>query len=756
MKPPIIGKLPVFASNRIWKSISLSLLAFSFSALLGACSEEKAETPVPDAAAPLQAEEPKTSFADHVKETTARMDGARIGAADSEPGNWLAHGRTYGEQRYSPLTEINDKTVGDLGLAWSFDTQTTRGLEASPIVIDGVMYTTGSWSTVFALNAKTGEQLWAFDPEVPREWAFNACCDVVNRGVAVWKGKVYLGTIDGRLIALDAADGSVTWEVMTIDQSRPYTITGAPRIVKDKVIIGNGGAEYGVRGYFTAYDAATGDQAWRFYTVPGNPEEPYEHPELEDAAKTWPLEGKYWEIGGGGTVWDSMAYDPELDLLYVGTGNGSPWSRFARSPGGGDNLFLSSILAIRPDSGELAWHYQTTPGDSWDYTATQHIILADMEIGGTLRKVLMQAPKNGFFYVLDRVSGELLSAKNYAVTTWASHVDMETGRPVELEDASMEHEVKVIFPSPLGGHNWHPMAYNPDTGLVYIPGREAYYAYANDKNFAWQPGAQNQGLDTEKIALFAEEAEAALAAGAEFPEQFGLLLAWDPVKQEKAWAIKMPVLINGGVLTTAGNLVFQGTGDGRFVAYAADTGVPLWAAPVQTGMIAPPVTYSVDGEQYVAIMVGWGGVGIATGGATLPTIPDSPISKFGNEGRLLVFKLGGGDLPVLAERDESIPKPPVMEASAATIHQGSERFIRYCAICHGAYAISSGVAPDLRRMSPETHEIFNEIVLNGLYKDNGMIGFSEWLSTDDADAIHAYLVDRANISRAAFPETAAE
>lgn len=690
------------------------------------------------------------SFADKIRETTDRMDGARIAAADSEPGNWLAHGRTYDEQRYSPLKLINEDNVGELGLAWSFDTNTTRGLEASPIVVDGVMYTTGSWSTVFALNAKTGEQLWSFDPEVPRPWGFNACCDVVNRGVAVWKGKVYVGTIDGRLIALDAVDGSLIWDVMTIDQTRPYTITGAPRIVKDKVIIGNGGAEYGVRGYFTAYDAATGEQVWRFYTVPGNPDEPFEHAELETAAKTWTTEGKYWEVGGGGTVWDSMAYDPELDLLYVGTGNGSPWSRYTRSPGGGDNLFLSSILAIRPDSGELAWHYQTTPGDTWDYTATQHIVLADMEFDGAERKILMQAPKNGFFYILDRVTGELLSAEPYVSMTWASHVDMETGRPVELAEASMEDELKLIFPSPLGGHNWHPMAYNPDTGLVYIPAREAFFAFANDKDWVWQPGSQNLGMDVKQIAAFAVEAEAAMAAGEEMPDQFGLLLAWDPVKQEKAWAIQMPNIVNGGVLTTAGNLVFHGTGDGRFVAYAADTGTPLWAAPVQTGMIAPPVTYSVDGEQYVAIMVGWGGVGIATGGATLPSIPDSQISKFGNEGRLLVFKLGGGDLPALAERDESIPVQPDMEASPEVVYHGSEKYIQYCSNCHGAYALSSGVAPDLKLMTPETHEAFNEIVLNGLYKDNGMIGFGKWLTEEDANAIHAYVVERSNITREAL------
>jgi len=364
----------------------------------------------------------------------ATVDGARIVAADSEPQNWLAHGRTYGEQRYSPLAQVNDGNVEKLGLAWSYATGTTRGLQASPIVVDGTMYTTGTWSVVWALDAKTGRELWKFDPEVPRAWGRYLCCDAVNRGVAVWKGAVYVGTIDGRLVSLDAKTGAKRWEVNTIDRSKPYSITGAPRVVKGKVLIGNGGGEYGVRGYFSAYDADTGKLAWRFYTVPGNPKDGFEHPELEQAVKTW--NGEWWVGGGGGTVWDSMAYDPELDTLYVGTGNGSPWARDIRSPGGGDNLYLSSILALNPDTGRLKWHYQVTPADNWDYTATQHIILADLSVGGKPRKVLMQAPKNGFFYVLDRVTGELLSADKYIPATWASHVDLKTGRPVETPEAN--------------------------------------------------------------------------------------------------------------------------------------------------------------------------------------------------------------------------------------------------------------------------------------------------------------------------------
>ncbi|HEX7375194.1 MAG TPA: PQQ-dependent dehydrogenase, methanol/ethanol family, partial [Steroidobacteraceae bacterium] len=427
----------------------------------------------------------------------ATVDGARIAGADREPQNWLSHGRTYGEQRYSPLAQINAGNAEQLGLAWSVPMGTYRGLEATPLVVDGVMYTTATWSVVHALDAATGRQLWTYDPQVPREWGRYGCCDAVNRGVAVWRGRVYVGTFDGRLIAIDAKTGRKRWEVNTIDRTKPYTITGAPRVVKGKVLIGNGGAEFGVRGYLSAYDASSGKLVWRFYTVPGNPKNGFENPELKAAAATW--HGEWWIGGGGGTVWDSMAYDPELDTLYVGTGNGSPWNRDIRSPGGGDNLYLSSILAMNPDTGRLKWHYQVTPGDSWDYTATQHIILADLTIDGKPRKVLMQAPKNGFFYVLDRVTGQLLSADKFAPVTWASSVDLKTGRPVETPEASYSRETRIIVPAAYGAHNWQPMAYNPRTGLVYIPAHQPMGVYSTPqevlktghytrRDMFWNPG----------------------------------------------------------------------------------------------------------------------------------------------------------------------------------------------------------------------------------------------------------------------------
>jgi len=397
---------------------------------------------------------------------TADIDAVRIAAADGNAAEWVTHGRTYGEQRFSPLDKVNVSNAGQLGLAWSFDLPENRGIEATPLVADGVMYTTSSWSIVRAFDAKTGKLIWEFDPKVPRKTGVKACCDSVNRGVALWEGRVYFGALDGRLISLDAKTGKQVWSTVTVDQSKPYTITGAPRVIKGKVLIGNGGAELGVRGYLSAYDARNGKLLWRFYTVPG--EQPTDDAASDEAMKiarpTW--KGEFWKVGGGGTVWDSMAYDPDLDLLYIGVGNGSPWNRDIRSPGGGDNLFLSSIVALKPDTGKYVWHYQTTPGESWDYTATQHIILADLTIGGKPVKALMQAPKNGFFYVIDRTNGKLISADNYVPVSWATGVDPATGRPVETPNARYGSGPALAMPGPLGGHNWQPMAYSPKTNLV--------------------------------------------------------------------------------------------------------------------------------------------------------------------------------------------------------------------------------------------------------------------------------------------------
>jgi PQQ-dependent dehydrogenase (methanol/ethanol family) len=678
----------------------------------------------------------KSARTDEIRQKTLTVDARRIIGADKEPQNWLEHGRDYGEQRFSPLTQINDKNVGQLGVAWYWNTGTTRGIEATPIVVDGVMFTSGPWSVVFAHDAKTGALLWQYDPQVPRAWGKFACCDVVNRGVAVWKGKVFVGTIDGRLIALDAGTGQPVWQQLTIDQQRPYTITGAPRVVKDKVIIGNGGAEYGVRGYVTAYDAATGKQAWRFYTVPGDPAKPFEGPHLERAAATW-RGGKWWEVGGGGTVWDSMAYDPELNLLYLGVGNGSPWNRYIRSPGGGDNLYLSSIVAVNPDNGTMAWYYQTTPGDSWDYTATQHMILADVRINGATRKVIMQAPKNGFFYVIDRTNGEFISAEAYVEVNWATRIDQETGRPIENPDAQYANEPKTLRPSPYGGHNWHPMTYSPKTGLVYIPVLDLEFKYGQNNAFKYKPGEWNLGVDQD-LMIPAKTVEGQIDA---LRNVGGHLAAWDPVKQKEVWRVVHKTSWNGGLLSTAGNLVFQGRSDGYFAAYAADTGKLLWETPVHTGIIASPISYSIDGEQYIAVAAGWGGAFALASG--VPKHRDNVLT----EGRILAFKLGGkAELPEPKITPINIPSPPDLHSTPQQIAQGETLYHTYCSVCHGPGVTGSGVLPDLRYMAPTTHDAFDAIVRGGAFTGKGMVSFAGVLDENQAKAVHAYIVSQANTS----------
>jgi PQQ-dependent dehydrogenase (methanol/ethanol family) len=668
----------------------------------------------------------------------AAVNTQRIVQADKEPQNWLSHGRTYDEQRFSPLTDINDKNVKDLGLAWHFDTETKRGLEATPIVVDGVIYTTGSWSVVFALDARTGKQLWKYDPDVPRSVGKKACCDVVNRGVAVYDGKVFFGSLDGRLIALDAASGQRIWETNTVDTSKPYTITGAPRIIKGKIIIGNGGAEFGVRGYITAYDVNSGNQAWRFYTVPGDPSKPFESEALKKAAATW--KGEWWKIGGGGTVWDSMAYDPELDLLYIGVGNGSPWNRNIRSPGGGDNLYLSSIVAIKPDTGAYVWHYQTTPSESWDYTATQHIILADLQINGALRKVLMQAPKNGFFYVIDRVTGKFISAKPYVYTNWATHIDPQTGRPVETKEQYRDKE-KITYPSPYGGHNWHPMSFSKSTGLVYIPALDIPMLYKQATDFKPNPNGWNTGVDMV-AAMPPAGMDQILDRKLSGMLAKGHLSAWDPIQQKEVWRVQHSGPWNGGVLSTAGNLVFQGTADGRLVAYRADTGVKLWESPTQTGIIAPPVTYKIDNEQYVAVMAGWGGAFPMVAGAA------AQFAKKGPEGRLLVYKIGGAAKLPAFEPPQRVLDPQPVNADESTLVKGYGIYHTHCAACHGATAISGSLIPDLRYMSAGMHAAFDEIVINGVLESRGMIGRGVILTKDDAHALHAYINKRAHDQQA--------
>lgn len=659
----------------------------------------------------------------------------RLVRADKEQANWLSHGRTYDEQRFSPLTAIHTGNVGQLGLAWQHKLDVDRAVEATPIVVDGVMYTTGAKSLVYALDAATGRLLWKYDPEVSGIDMAKGCCDVANRGVAVWQGNVFVGAYDGRLIALNAKTGKPVWTTDTIaDRSMNYTVTGAPRVVRGKVIIGNGGAEMGVRGYVSAYDADTGKLAWRFYTVPGDPAKPDENIAMARARGTW-SGTEYWKQGGGGTVWDSMAYDPVLDLLYIGTGNGSSWNRKLRSNGQGDNLYLSSIVALRPSTGEYVWHYQTTPGDSWDFTATQHLILAELPINGEKRQVIMQAPKNGFFYVLDRKTGELLSAEKFAPANWASHVDKKTGRPV-IDYAAVDYseEPKLVFPSPLGAHNWQPMSFNPKTGLVYIPMQESAALLAP------QTGKfeKNTHINSWNLgAILTPPPEDPAVIQQIVPTIKGKLLAWDPVTQKARWSQDYDNIWNGGTLTTAGNLVFQGTADGRVVAYTADTGKKLWESPANTGVMAGPVTYTVKGEQYVTFMAGWGGAYPLVLGVLANNARVKP------EARILTYKLGGkGSLPkpVLATQD--LPELPPLSHDTAEITHGQTVFNNTCGFCHGVNAVSGGVIPDLRYMSAKTRKEFNNIVMNGSKAARGMPPYAGTLNENDVKAVYSYIVKR--------------
>ncbi|MGE0386543.1 MAG: PQQ-dependent dehydrogenase, methanol/ethanol family [Gammaproteobacteria bacterium] len=688
--------------------------------LLGGCSRPPASGPAAETSAPAA----PAAQANPV----AAVDDARLVAADAEPGNWLTHGRTYDEQRFSPLDRIDAGNVATLGFAWAAPLGSTRGVQATPIVVDGVMYATGDWSTVTAIDAADGRVLWTYDPKVPRGWGVKGCCDVVNRGVAAWGGRVFVGTFDGRLVALDAANGKPAWEVDTlIDRTRGYSITGAPRVVKGRVLIGNGGAENGVRGYLSAYDAATGKLAWRFFTVPGAPGQPIEHPELAIAAPTW--KGTDWSAtAGGGGPWDAIAFDPQSNLVYFGTANGSPWSRHARSPGGGDNLFLASILALDADTGKMAWFYQTTPGDHWDYDATQHIVLADLAIGGQPRKVLMQACKNGFFYVLDRITGKLLSAEPYVTMNWASRVDPETGRPVENPAADWRGDRATrVLPGPSGGHNWMPSAYSPKTGLFYVPARED----------AWVFGPHAQWYEMGVPEIDALRAQAPV-------QTKGVLLAWDPLAGKARWSVRQEFPGHGGLLATAGNLVLQGGPDGVLRIHAADDGRLLKEIPTGTSISAPPIAYRAGGEQYIAVAAGFGGPNFNMLDET-----GSIASRYANDGRVIAFRLGGGPVPMPAPLADPgpFPEPPAPEAAPELIARGDGLYHAHCGRCHGMYG-SRPLIADLRRMAPQVHELFEQIVLGGLFEPKGMAGFAGTLSADDVRAIHAYVNHAARAANA--------
>jgi len=678
-------------------------------------------------------------------------------AAEPQPvgagAEWLHGGGDVWNTYFSRLDKIDAGNVGSLGFVWEFPLYTNRGQEATPLVVDGVMVTSSTAGRVVALDPASGAEVWRFDPDVDMQVNRTVCCDMVNRGVAVEDGRVFVGAIDGVLYALDLKTGDLLWKADTVgDSERGINITGAPEVAGDVVVIGNGGAEYDVRGFVTAYDVKTGEQRWRFYTVPRDPAlGAQENPELEEAVKTWDPESR-WDVGGGGTAWDAIQYDPAFDAVYIGTGNGGPYHRAKRSPAGGDNLYLSSIVALDPATGRVKWHYQETPGDSWDYTATAPMTLTELEIGGDKTPVLLHAPKNGFLYVIDRRDGKLLRANPLVFQNWTSGVDMKTGKPAMTpERADYSTGPKIVYPGSPGASNWHPFSYNPETGHYYgavldmgnllmtTPGEKPFRAKAfnNDASLIFTPD-----LPAVLPALppFVQEAVKALPEWKRVEESPAKseLRAINPLTGATVWAAPYAGWQDrSGVLTTAGGLVFAGDVRGFFTVYDAQTGAVLKSIDTGTTIMAAPMTYEIGGVQYVAVMAGWGGGGW------------SYVPRYGaaydrrNDGRILVFQLGGGETPKPDLLPPLEPAPPAPEglfadASDETIAKGRDLFYGNCAICHSNQ--HRAIAPDLRRMQPYTHDIFRDIVRDGLLVQNGMPAWGDLLSEEDADAIHAFLV----------------
>lgn len=677
------------------------------------------------------------------------IDEARLANTPLANDNWLTVGGNGDKNHFSSLTDINTDNVSRLGFAWEFQTNTNRGLEATPIVVDGVMYTSGVAGRVYALDAATGKPLWTFEPTIDMQVNRYACCDMVNRGVAVWKGRVYVVTLDGWLYALDAANGKVAWKVDTItDRKHGYTSTGAPQIAGDVVVIGNAGAEYDARGYVTAYKVDKGTQAWRFFTVPGDPRG-VDQPELAAAAKTWSASSRY-DIGVGGTVWDGMVFDPKLNLLYIGVGNAGPWPAAVRSPGGGDNLYVGSIVAIDPRTGRMKWYYQQTPGDQWDFTSTQPMILADWKVDGKLVPVILQAPKNGFFYVINRQTGRLISAKPFARMNWASGIDTTSGRPiVDKAAADYSDGPKIVYPSSSGAHSWQPMAYDPRTGLVYIPTSDVgNLLFINDgKSPPRKVRRLNNGATLvmtsdlkETLPSLSSDIQAevrALPAFRDLDRQSatGFLQAFDPNTGRTVW--KVPTARwddRNGVLATAGNIIVQGSDAGNLRVLDSKSGKLIKSIETGTSIMAAPMTYRVKGVQYIAVMAGAGGDSWG-----YPR-PGSAQEKYGNAGRILVFRLDGGAVPVPAHLTAigAVPAPPPQFGNAKTIEVGRMLFSANCTICHSN--MPRGNLPDLTRMQPGTHEAFDKILLEGLLKDGGMPAWGDVFSKSQAHSIHAYLI----------------
>jgi quinohemoprotein ethanol dehydrogenase len=645
------------------------------------------------------------------------------------PGAWLSYGRDYREQRYSPLKQIDADNVSQLGLAWYADLAERGGsYETTPVAVDGRVFVTSPWSKVYAFDARTGKQLWKYDPKVAGEYAVKLCCGIVNRGVAVWKGKVIWGTLDGRLVSVDAKSGRKAWEKQITDPQLTLSITGAPRVADDRIFIGQAGSEFHQRGYLAAYSVKNGKELWRWWTVPGDPSKGFEQPELEWAAKTW--KGEWWRTGGGGTTWDAITFDPVTDLVYVGTGNGAPWPAEIRSPGGGDNLFTSSIVALEAKTGKYRWHYQATPEDSFDFDNTQQIVTADLVVDGEKKHVLMQASKNGVFYVIEGATGKVLSATLYVPTAnWMTGFDASF-RPILNPEANYGKIGKGfhVVPSAAGAHSWHPMAFSPDTGLMYIP-----------TNYGSFPLVAEAGAKMGNQLLSINVGKQPGDPAPKLEKAGSYLLAWDPVNRRQVWQ-QPQGSSRAGVMTTAGNLVFQGSTPRSFSAFRADTGERVWTTETQANIVGGSASYEVGGEQHVAVVAaGQGGFG---GSYWAP-----------NHARLLVYKLGGKVvLPAAEVYTAPALNPPPEFGDEAQIALGQAKYNAHCAACHGNDGRVSSVFPDLKYAGAlYSAEGFKAIVIDGVMQANGMVSFRKVLSPQDAEAIRAYVTRLAHQAKNAPP-----
>lgn len=653
----------------------------------------------------------------------------RLLKGTSLPNQWPSYGGGYDEQRYSPLKAINVGNVKDLGLAWYADYRTNQNQHGSPLYIDGVIYVSTARNVVHAYDARDGRELWTYHPNmIP-----NPNLGVVNRGLAAWNGKIYMGQLDAKLVAIDARTGKAAWTVDTVPEStglpeamrKQYSITMAPRVAKGKVFVGGSGGEFGARGWIAAYDAESGEEVWRFWTVPGDPALGPDQPHLVEARKTWPQDRPYWEQGAGGTIWDATLYDPVTDLLIFGTGNGTPWNREMRDPHSGDNLFVASIVAVNPDTGEYVWHYQATPGDSWDYDNVSPMFTAELDFDGQKRHVLVQPSKNGFIYVLDAKTGEFISGDAFTAVTWASGIDAN-GRPIEVPGARYETEPFNAGPGAPGGHTWHPNAFSPDTGLVYIPTWENYSAMVPQ---VIPPGG------TPPLIAFGGSYDPETIKPHNKTSNDGWLQAWDPVARKMVWETERGPRATSGVLATGGNLVFMGNSGGKqLAAYHAETGEKLWQFDAQTDVYAAPITYELDGVQYIAASVG----GTAQGDYFAPSYA-----------RMLVFKVGGTQtLPPNAPFTPRPLDPPAPTAAADVVARGAQLYADNCAVCHGPNAIPGGRGGNGPNLTTtpflHTQEGFDQVVLHGGRVDRGMLDFGDRLSAEDSVAVLAYIVSQAN------------